>query len=759
MKNRFSKLFAVALIFVSLIMVLAISASAYYGMTCTVYYKDESGKEIAPRITFTVDAGEPSQHQNGVTSPSIDGYSLKNSSDSFVSYAMMDKNFPASNYVREGTATYTVYYIKNQSTTIYFKYSDGSEAYPSRTLSGNPSANFVTYSPSITGYSPSKTSCSGKYGSASQTVYYYELTYTVSFNMNGGTGSISSQTKRYFSDLKLTSSVPTRTGYVFKGWGTSSTDTVVDFSPGGTYSHNMNMTLYAIWEKATYTVSYDANGGYNAPESQIKTYGEDLTLTTSVPSRSNHVFMGWSTSSSSSSIAYNSGDTYAANAPITLYAVWLERNYDFSISDLQINPSTVYQYETINISFRTESWDKNFGYSNIPIEVLVNGNVVYSTSITFTKYAVKNFSLDVNVGSGVGVQTVVARINWSKRTSEKDSSDNSVSETFKVKKIVETSVQPIEPNGEYIEGFEVITSFYISNSETRDILPSDEIAFAFTVYQIESGSIKIIKNQILDSIVIPAGGKNLVYFKWRIPESSVGCTYYCRGTVNVYDSKYESNPNDNAKELTVKIKSVTESQTVNTVFEKSAPTSYNPNKSAEESKFGSAAWNMWVYENGNLVLKSYRVGVCEDKPLLAPSEDCKSVITNENGWTMKSGYGVTLTWLPCAVAMDDYDMPSEDAYTDAQFASALFPEYSYSELKGEYRTLVYEGGVYRFAENADSESGERLHFVPLYIKDGAYIVTAHVSHIWTPAGMISAIVNTDSIIINGTLYDDFYVGK
>ena len=126
---------------------------------------------------------------------------------------------------------------------------------------------------------------------------------------------------------------------------------------------------------------------------------------------------------------------------------------------------------------------------------------------------------------------------------------------------------------------------------------------------------------------------------------------------------------------------------------------------------------------------------------------------------MKSGYGITMTWLPHAVTKDGYDMPSEDAYTGAQFASASFPENSYSELNGEYRTLECVDEVYHFAENSDSKSGERLHFVPLYMKDGAYVVTARVSHIWTPAGMISAVVNTDSIIISGTLYDDFYVGE
>lgn len=74
--------------------------------------------------------------------------------------------------------------------------------------------------------------------------------YTVSYNANGGTGAPGNQVKSGSSNLVLSSVVPTRPGYIFLGWGTSSTDTTVDYAPGGTYSTNANITLYAIWEKA-----------------------------------------------------------------------------------------------------------------------------------------------------------------------------------------------------------------------------------------------------------------------------------------------------------------------------------------------------------------------------------------------------------------------------------------------------------------------------------------------------------------------------
>lgn len=54
--------------------------------------------------------------------------------------------------------------------------------------------------------------------------------YTITYNANGGSGAPGSQTKWHGTTLKLSSTKPTRTGYTFQGWGTSSTDTTPDCS-------------------------------------------------------------------------------------------------------------------------------------------------------------------------------------------------------------------------------------------------------------------------------------------------------------------------------------------------------------------------------------------------------------------------------------------------------------------------------------------------------------------------------------------------
>ena len=153
-------------------------------------------------------------------------------------------------------------------------------------------------------------------------VYKRQLTsYTVSYNANGGSGAPSSQTKWHGKTLTLSSTKPTRTGYTFQGWATSSGGSVA-YAAGASYTGNTTITLYAVWKANTYTVKFDANGGSGAPSNQTKIYGQTLTLSSTKPTRANYNFKGWGTSATTTTVAYAAGASYTGNAAITLYAVW-----------------------------------------------------------------------------------------------------------------------------------------------------------------------------------------------------------------------------------------------------------------------------------------------------------------------------------------------------------------------------------------------------------------------------------------------------
>ena len=148
-----------------------------------------------------------------------------------------------------------------------------------------------------------------------------KTSYTVTYNANGGSGAPGKQTKWHGTALTLPSTKPTRTGYEFQGWATSASGSVA-YAAGASYTANASVTLYAIWKANTYKVTFNANGGSGAPSAQTKTYGVNLTLSSTKPTRTNYTFKGWGTSASATTVTYAAGATYTANAAITLYAVW-----------------------------------------------------------------------------------------------------------------------------------------------------------------------------------------------------------------------------------------------------------------------------------------------------------------------------------------------------------------------------------------------------------------------------------------------------
>ena len=102
--------------------------------------------------------------------------------------------------------------------------------------------------------------------------------YLITYDANGGTGAPNAQTKIHGENLILSSIWPTRVGYEFLGWGDSPNSQYPSTMPGNIYTANASKTFYAVWRANTYVVTYNANGGTNAPASQTKTYGVSLTL-------------------------------------------------------------------------------------------------------------------------------------------------------------------------------------------------------------------------------------------------------------------------------------------------------------------------------------------------------------------------------------------------------------------------------------------------------------------------------------------------
>lgn len=150
-----------------------------------------------------------------------------------------------------------------------------------------------------------------------------KVRYPIRYSANGGSGAPSNQIKYYGESITLSSTRPTRTGYTFEGWGTSESDTTPNYQPGATYTANAELRLWAVWERNSYTVTFNANGGSVSPTSRSVLYGNTVgTLPT--PTRANYTFLGWYTSASGGT-QITSSQKVTGN--VTYYAHWRLNSY------------------------------------------------------------------------------------------------------------------------------------------------------------------------------------------------------------------------------------------------------------------------------------------------------------------------------------------------------------------------------------------------------------------------------------------------
>ena len=167
-------------------------------------------------------------------------------------------------------------------------------------------------------------------------------TYTVTFNANGGKGTMDDQTFTYDVEQALTANAFTRTGYTFTGWNTAADGTGEAFADKAkvknlTTKANGVVTLYAQWKANKYTVKFDKNSSSAAGtmEDQSFTYDEAAkALSKNTFSRVGYTFNGWNTKKDGSGTAYTDEQTVKnltteANGVVTLYAQWNINLYPF----------------------------------------------------------------------------------------------------------------------------------------------------------------------------------------------------------------------------------------------------------------------------------------------------------------------------------------------------------------------------------------------------------------------------------------------
>ena len=142
-------------------------------------------------------------------------------------------------------------------------------------------------------------------------VDYYEL----SFESNGGSPVDNQRMADNTKAAEPTS--PTKAGFIFAGWyKDNALKTKWDFANDVV---TKNTTLYAKWDKESYTVSFDTDGGTPSPINQTIAFNEKASEPTA-PTKKGYTFGGWYKEKKYIT-AWNFG-TNPVTANTTLYAKW-----------------------------------------------------------------------------------------------------------------------------------------------------------------------------------------------------------------------------------------------------------------------------------------------------------------------------------------------------------------------------------------------------------------------------------------------------
>ena len=328
---------------------------AIYQSSSTVFYTvsyNANGGAGAPAAVTNVPEGTTITLATG-TGMTKDGFTFggwleDDPSDAFVLAG-------GSSYIVEDNVTLYAFWISTTATKYNVTFNIGSGTGTVPTQTPVPAGTTIIL-PDSSGFSRSKYSFTGWTDSITSTTYAandpyqviadvtftakwaiakVQVTRTVSFDINGGTGTApASMSGRVMTIITLPDNTGfSRSGYTFAGWNTEADGSGDLYESGDSYIISGTITLYADWDRAGivrppkklyYTVTFDVGSGSGTAPDPVKVERGTPTILPDGTgmSKTLYTFDGWNTESDGSGTAYASGASYTPTASGTLYAQW-----------------------------------------------------------------------------------------------------------------------------------------------------------------------------------------------------------------------------------------------------------------------------------------------------------------------------------------------------------------------------------------------------------------------------------------------------
>ena len=150
-------------------------------------------------------------------------------------------------------------------------------------------------------------------GGLSLVASYKAIPVRIEIDANGGVGGSGSQTVHKGTTVSL--EAPTKEGHLFKGWKDEKGNSYPAGEDGKVkITVTGDMTLTAVWEARTFTVTYVLLDGKTRTETAA--YGQNVTL--GEEPRTGYTFVGWKDGEK----VYHAGETITVTGDMTLTAEW-----------------------------------------------------------------------------------------------------------------------------------------------------------------------------------------------------------------------------------------------------------------------------------------------------------------------------------------------------------------------------------------------------------------------------------------------------
>ncbi|MDU6265410.1 MAG: InlB B-repeat-containing protein [Anaerocolumna aminovalerica] len=210
---------------------------------------------------------------------------------------------------------------------------------------------------------------------SSYTLYAHwtQEVYRITYFANGGNLSSSSTTTVYIGQDYSDFPIPTREGYSFEGWYTSS-----DTNVTRVYSVSQACSLYAHWKQNKYTVSFEENGGTVYPSTKEVLYGS-LYGELPTPTKEGYSFGGWLTEDGK---AITSNTSMNRTKNHTLTAQWNSMRYEITYDSNGGNQFSAIKYAYYGGEYGSHPVPTRNGYNFIGwFTAPSGGNEITSSSI------------------------------------------------------------------------------------------------------------------------------------------------------------------------------------------------------------------------------------------------------------------------------------------------------------------------------------------------------------------------------------------